>query len=73
MFITIVYTVLMALYVGIMVYRIKKHTFGQYLREETGFVAIFIVVSLTVKGPELLKEIYIPLVLLVFLVGNLRK
>jgi len=73
MFFTIAYTIIMMLYIGIMIYRIIKKTFSNFLREEIGFVICFIILSIPIEVSGVLKEIYIPIVLLVFLIGYIRK
>lgn len=73
MLITIGYTVSMLLYVGIMVYRIQAKTFSRYFREESGFVFIFLILSLAVQVPIILKAFYVSAVLLSFIFGYFRK
>lgn len=73
MLVTIGYTVSMLLYVGIMVYRILAKSFSRYLREESGFVLIFLILSLAVQVPIILKACYIFAVVLTFIFGYIRK
>lgn len=73
MFFTIAYTIIMMLYIGIMIYRIIKQTFSNFLREEIGFVMFFLILSFPLEVSGVLKAIYIPIVLLVFLIGYIRK
>lgn len=73
MYIIIAYSIICFFYIGIILYRIKNRKFNKYINEHTGFIFIFILLSLIMEAPIALKALYVFLVLCSFIYGRLKK
>lgn len=73
MFIWICFGLAFALAFGVYVYRIRKGTFHQHIIEESGFLAILLLVNLTSKIPIAVWSVCWFVLFVTYLYGYMRR